>query len=678
MPPLSAKPNNYLTAPRCCVIIPGVQKITINGARVFKRLAFVCFLFLLFPLSAFAKEDFFRPATPTELAMKDVPFASGVSAVILDWVRHRDDDASVEHEYLRIKILKDDAKKYADIELPYVPGLTRITGIKARTILPDGKIRDFDGKFYDKLIVKVYGTRVMNKTFTLPDAVPGSILEYQYTRQNIGGMLRNVSWPVQRELPVLHEKLSLRPYLMDVSVFFAVRGLPPGKRPVKTGPDLMMELENVVALPDEPFSPPSVLYSGNVLFYYLQLRQDPKEFWETYLRDVTRYIEGFSKESGLVKSTAAELVAGVSSEEAKLRKIYDRVQRLRNLTWEMEKSDQEERREKLADNDSVTDVLKRGYGYRSQLNRTFLALARSAGFDAQPVRGAQRDERFERELPDASDLEEFVAVNVGGTRRYFDPGTAFLPFGMLSWDNVAVMAVVIPKKQPAEWVVIPRLNSTDAVIERTADLRLEGESLVGTVRLTAKGHEGLSRRWTIAHSDEAEAKKTLEDDAKTWLPEGSTVKLTKISGAKSSDEPLVADFEVTVIGLGSSAGSRFVMPMSVFTSTRKNPFPSATRQTVIFFTHPYETIDRVTLKLPDEYAVDVLPHPTKLSNGDFQYVNDWKADPHSVTFTRHLTVAADTYSPEYYGAIRSFFARANTADQDALVLKEATPSKGGE
>lgn len=603
--------------------------------------------------------------------MKDVAFAPGASAVILDWIRHRDDESSVEHEYLRIKILKDDAKKYADIEIPYIPGITRVAGIKARTILPDGTIRNFNGKFYDKLVVKMYGTRVMNKTFTLPDAVPGSVIEYTYTLQLPTTTLINTDWSVQRELPILREKLSMRPYLRDVNSYYAIRGVPGGRRPVKTGPDYVLELQDVAALPDEPFSPPTDFYAGTVLFYYTAAGTDAAKFWSEYLKDSSRYIESFSKASGLVKSTTAELTAGAADDAAKLRKIYARVQSLRNLTYEMEKSTQEEKREKLRDNNSVTDVLKNGYGYRTELNRTFLALARSAGLDAQPVYGAQRDEFFNKNMPDASGLEEFVTVMVGGVRQYFDPGTAFLPFGMLSWDNVAVPAVVMGKKQDAEWLTIPPANASQATVLRSADLRLDGESLVGTIRLTATGHEGVSRRWEIRHSDDAEMKKTLEDEVKTWLPEGSTVKVAKITGATSAEEPLIADFDVTVVGLGASAGSRFVLPLSVFTSTKRNVFAAEARETMVFFKHPYQTADRVTITLPEDLTVDVLPQPTTIGFGDFKYTNTWKAEQGVLTFTRDVTVLSSLYARENYAAIRAFFSRVNTADQDTVVLKTA-------
>ena len=55
-----------------------------------KRLLAAAALALL-PTSLFAADEFFKTATPAELAMKDVAIAPGAPAVILDWVQRADD-----------------------------------------------------------------------------------------------------------------------------------------------------------------------------------------------------------------------------------------------------------------------------------------------------------------------------------------------------------------------------------------------------------------------------------------------------------------------------------------------------------------------------------------------------------------------------------------------------------
>ena len=51
--------------------------------------------------------------------------------------------------------------------------------------------------------------------------------------------------------------------------------------------------------------------------------------------------------------------------DVKLRKIYARVQKIRNLSKEDAKSEKEQKQEQLKPNNNVEDVLKHNYAQRS-------------------------------------------------------------------------------------------------------------------------------------------------------------------------------------------------------------------------------------------------------------------------------------------------------------------------
>jgi hypothetical protein len=104
---------------------------------------------------------------PEEFALKDVPGNPGASAIILYRQVNQDDVKAFGRNYYRIKILTDEGKKYADVEIPYVEKAFSIEDIRARTIQPDGKSVDFGGQIFDKLIVKAKKLKVQVKTFTL-------------------------------------------------------------------------------------------------------------------------------------------------------------------------------------------------------------------------------------------------------------------------------------------------------------------------------------------------------------------------------------------------------------------------------------------------------------------------------------------------------------------------------
>jgi hypothetical protein len=77
--------------------------------------------------------------------------------------------------------LSEEGRKYADIEIPFFKGAGGVRKIQARTIRPDGSVINFDGKIYEKTIVKAKGVKYLAKTFTLPEVQVGSIIEYRYT-----------------------------------------------------------------------------------------------------------------------------------------------------------------------------------------------------------------------------------------------------------------------------------------------------------------------------------------------------------------------------------------------------------------------------------------------------------------------------------------------------------------
>ena len=90
-------------------------------AFVFLSMFSVGFLLSLF---RHVSADEWQPVSPEELKMTSVPEAPGAPAVILYRQVDRDDSGRVPHEYnyVRIKILTDEGRKYADVEIPFFVG----------------------------------------------------------------------------------------------------------------------------------------------------------------------------------------------------------------------------------------------------------------------------------------------------------------------------------------------------------------------------------------------------------------------------------------------------------------------------------------------------------------------------------------------------------------------------
>ena len=182
----------------------------------------------------------FQPVSPEELKMNREPLAPGAAAIILFRQVDRDDTGRTAHEndYFRIKILTEEGRKYADIEIPYFKDRDNVAAIRARTIRPDGSIADFDGKVFDKSIAKAKGLKYLAKTFTLPDVQVGSIIEYYYTIDLAEEFVFDSHWILSDELFTKSARFSLKPYHSDyspVGVRWSWQGLPPGTVPPAEG-----------------------------------------------------------------------------------------------------------------------------------------------------------------------------------------------------------------------------------------------------------------------------------------------------------------------------------------------------------------------------------------------------------------------------------------------------------
>ena len=85
-------------------------------------LTFFIGLFVAFASIVPAHADGWLPVSPEELKMTSEPKAPGAPAIYLYRQVDRDDNIPRERDYARIKILTEEGRKYADIEIPFLKG----------------------------------------------------------------------------------------------------------------------------------------------------------------------------------------------------------------------------------------------------------------------------------------------------------------------------------------------------------------------------------------------------------------------------------------------------------------------------------------------------------------------------------------------------------------------------
>lgn len=650
-----------------------------------------CAGFLLVPTSHASVG--FQPVNADELKMTSEPMAPGAPAIILYHEVNRDDlgrlahggvqvsyynaSSRYEEDYFRIKILTEEGRKHAEIEIPMLKSYIIISGVHARTIRPDGSIVEFTGQVFEKTISKKKGVKYDAKTFTLPDVQVGSIIEYYYTVNYEGGYIWFSNWILSNELFQKHARFTLRPYNVEgshINLRWSER-LAPGMPEPKQGPDGIVKLEadNIPAFQSEDFMPPENELKARIDFIYSweAFEPDLNKYWKQAGKKRNEEVQGFLSKRGALEGEVARILSPSDSPEVKLQKIYTRVQGFRNLSYEPAKTDEEKKREHERDQANAEDVLKRGYGNENQLNWLFLGLARAAGLEAYGLALSDRSEFFfNPQMMDSNRLNQTaVLVKLNGKDLYFDPGSRFAPFGMLKWEETGVQGLRLDKDGGA-WIQTVVPDSSLSQIQRRAELKIaDNGDLEGKLTVTFSGLESLRRRFDERSEDEVERKKYLEEEVQQYIPAASEVKLVNTPEWGSTAAPLVAEFNLKVPGWVSRGGKLALCPVGLFGGTERHVFDHAERIHPIYFEFPAQRVDDVLLELPTGWRVSTLP---KAQNQDYHVVAySMGAQDNKTSFrlTRKLDINIVSMDTKYYGPIRSFFQGVRDVDGQQVVLQ---------
>jgi hypothetical protein len=141
---------------------------------------------------------------------------SGIEhAIILveETVRNEDLGANMEVKFhLRAKILSNEGRDLANIEIPLLRGQDKLLDWWGRTILPDGTVQELPQEELEKLsVVKTRSSEIHELKAALPGAVPGCVIDYGYTLRS-SGYVPFDRIPLQRRWPIREFRFDWTPY----------------------------------------------------------------------------------------------------------------------------------------------------------------------------------------------------------------------------------------------------------------------------------------------------------------------------------------------------------------------------------------------------------------------------------------------------------------------------------
>jgi hypothetical protein len=647
----------------------------------------------IFTQSSLAGDDW-RAVTPEELAMKTAKVESDADAEAIFWEVRIDDSSdenlSMQH-YVRVKIFTDRGReKYSKFDIPFTKK-TKIKDIAARVIKADGTAVEIQkDDIFEREIIKANGLKVKAKSFAIPNLEVGGIVEYRYREVISDAGAAGMHLKFQREIPVQTLSYFYKPYnkkapnyqsfnFQDTKFVEGEKGFWVATR------------SNVPALKEEPQMPPEDQVVPWMLLQRISINfgmrgfdtltisiKDPSNpviYWGSVGMDKSFLTKFMNKPDKEVKRVAEEVTASAKTDDEKLRKLYEYSQtNISNTSFDPSLTD--DQRKKLPENKSIGDVLKHKSGSAGFVDMLFGAMARSLGYETRIAFAGNRSELFFKpEMTNESFVHPAcIAVKVGDGWKYFNPGSRFLPYGMLLWYEEDVWALLVGEGN-FSWVQIPMTGYDKSLTKRTGKFKLlEDGTLEGDVRIEYNGQGAVTYRMENYEDSDNQREQELKDDIKRRLSTGE-VSNVAIENVLDPNKPLVETFKIRVPQYAQKTGKRLFLQPSFFEYGQPSMFSSATRKYDVYFQYPWSQDDQIEIELPPGYDLDNAEKPTPFSAGN---VSQYKIDLGVTTDHRSLIMHRQFFFGGNYNVLfpqagylqlKNYFDQLQKNDEHTITLK---------
>ena len=631
------------------------------------------------PASALAGGEEWRAVDAADIALKAPIVEANADSEAIFWDIRIDDGGAndlVLSHYVRIKIFNERGRdKHSKMEIPYINGV-KIKDVAARTIKPDGSIVELvKDDIIEKTVVKVSGLKLKTKTFAFPGIEAGAIIEYKWKEVIQNTSANNMRLQFQRDIPVQAVTYRIKPMRSET---FDVRpfNMPRFEFQKEKNGFQSTTVNGMQAFREEPMMPPEESVRAWAMVRYGGLLWDLLSYPLLASRVHFGY-QPFMKVDDTIKKKSAEIVAGASTPEEKIDKIFTFVRENIKNTQDKSAGFTEDDLEKMKENKKPSDTLKRGVGPGIDINLLFAALANAAGFEARMALLPDRGRRlFSRNVVIPGALRPAsVAVKFGEEWRFFDPGLKYTTPGMLRWQEEGVDALIASDRPT--WVTTPMSPPEKSKEKRTAKLRLdENGTLEGDITIEYTGHLAVDRKFNNDDDSPEQREANLKEAMKGRL---SSAELTNIVVENASDpiKPFIYKYHVRVPDYAQRTGKRLFFQPGFFLKGVEAMFSASERRFPIYFHYPWAEEDKVELTLPKGWVLDNADRPAPITIGQickYEIKMGITTDKTMLIYDRSFFFGGNEavlFPVENYKGLKQLFDEIHKADNHMITLKPA-------
>lgn len=614
--------------------------------------------------------DKFGSISVEEANLKTCAFDPEASAVVLldeGFSDYTDDRGLMTYYHKRIKILKEDGKKYGDVKLSYYHDndFETIDNIEAISVTTDDNGRRMDVPVESKSIytkkVNRYRTEV---SFALPNVKPGSIVEYKYrvVAKHYGGLR---DWYFQSDIPVIKSSYRLK-VVPGHEVSYMVQYNPDYKVAVnnlKNEQSIRFEMNNIPALTDEPYMDARQDYIQKVIFQTTKYEGfvgvvKYMSNWNEVTRELNSRSD-FGRQLKIKIDECQDFIAGSlngKSDLEKMQMIHHYV--AGNLAWDGINS--------LTAEEGIKNLWKKKTGNSAEINLLLVNLLRQAGLEAYPMLVSERGHgKINKEHPFINQFNNvYAAVFVGNKKYYLDATDRLTPCQITPYSILNSTAFIADNKVGGLVDISENDIRYRDNITISADLKENGE-LSGKVNLESKDYARTEKLRTYTRN-----KSEYVDN---YIKSGMVnieVNNFDIKNIEQENLPVTQafDFKTNI----QTSGEYSFLSFNWFTGLQNNPFIVNNRFSNINFGYK-KTINLTYLvNLPANYKVEALPKSIKLvtPGNTVSFTRQFFLEGSQLMAKIKVDIDKTLFNVGEYGQVQDFFKQMVNMMNEQVILKK--------
>ncbi|APQ16603.1 hypothetical protein BTR34_04315 [Maribacter hydrothermalis] len=571
--------------------------------------------------------------------------------------------------HAKVKILKKDGFKYADIEIPLYKSKDRkdkLVSIKA--ITHNNQVKHYIKKsdFFEEEV----NDKWSQTNFTFPNVQEGSILEYEYEMQS-PFYFNFTGWNFQDDIPKVYSEFNARipgnwhynrslkgGLKLDVNEAKIKKACFdfPGTKRATDCEELKYVIRDVPAFKD---SEEYMLSSNN---YRSKIEFELSEYKSFYggTDKYTKSWEDVDKEFKTDKDIGSQLRKKNFFEkhvDEKLLTEGDKLTRAKNIfefvknhfVWNEEYSIWQDNKVKTAFDEKKGNV--------AEINITLINLLNAAEIKSDMMLLGTRNRGLPKKThPVMNDFNYIIAkVDIDGETYLLDATDKYIPFGMLPFRCLNYYGRVMDFDKESYWYDIVPEPSNAQMIRAQMKIDPIDKILLGVFDFISTGYNKVAQEEVLETTKEEEYLEKLEQE----ISDDFKILSHEINLKYSDEKKITERFNFEIENLFQ--GDNIYLNPFVLKFFDKNPFVSSERNYPIDFGYPMKYQYILNMNIPDGYRLKSLPKSVNLvlPNNEgvlkLNVVNN-VSDTLNLFFTFELNMAH--YSEDNYDGIKQFFSEA--------------------